>query len=430
MKKIIFILVLVLSLMISACEFIQDPIFNRYDITSSPIIGGLPPIMDSATDGTYNYYLIDGGYIQNVPLSSGSIITYNGQTPITVSFTKTTVSETTVEQALSKTISESVSKTHMNEAGGKIGVEADSIVGIWGAKINVEGHYSRTWGTITEKTNSTTSTFSTANSFSESLSESITFTVGNAGELPGDYRLSLIATCDIYFIITTNHNNTILVDSTAVICARSNPQPRFALEYDVIGGDFGKTDISQEINFPANFYRSLPIPEKHTTTPLTPPLPPVPPSFSFLNPYSTGFKTVRTETIRVTDSGRFNQPFDVVNFNTFDVNLNTMIQEGFKTISFFIRLNVREIDDGYQYLFLFNSPDQSNNFYIAERRFEHSPGRKDTTWWVHYEDELYFVNIPIERFTNNQFVIRYGASGTNADTWENNNLQIQLLFRK
>jgi len=420
MKRVFIILGVCIILVLGSCETDNNnqetqggstvtQSLTRYDVVAAPIDNIEPLIMALSTDDTYNYFIIDAGLIKNVPISSGSIISYNGQTAMEVEFTKTTVSEIAVENSLSTTVSESVITTKMNTAGGKIGIETGGIAKLFGAKISAEGNYSRTWGTETENAYSTTSTLTTATRFSESISESIKYTIGNRNEKAGDYRLSLVAACDIYFFLTTNRDNSVLIESTAVICARSIPQPRYVVEYDVAGGNFGITTSSQKIDFKQDFYKSLPVP---------------PPSR-----YRTEFKTIRTSTQKITHSGQFNQHFDVVRFDVFGVDLNTMKQEGYKTINFLIRLDVREIDDGYQYISLFSSANQSNNYLIASCQFEHSPG-KDTTWWTHFEDELRFNNISIDKFVNNQFIIRYDASGNNNDTWENKNLKIQLVFNR
>jgi len=144
----------------------------------------------------------------------------------------------------------------------------------------------------------------------------------------------------------------------------------------------------------------------------------------------TEFKTVRTAVKRITDSGRFNQPFDTVSFNdVFDINVNILKQQGYRTVSFYIRLNVREVDNnGAQYIFLFNSPAPLNNYLVSSLGFEHTVGAKDTSWWVHYEQELKFENISLDSFTN-EFIIRYGASGDWEDDWENKDLKIKLVFK-
>ncbi|MCL2522929.1 MAG: hypothetical protein FWE36_08740 [Erysipelotrichales bacterium] len=227
----------------------------RFEVTSAPVTGGLPIIIDSATDGINNFYLIDGGMITNVPIASTIPITFNGVTPITVSFQRTTISEENVQRALSETVSHSVATTRMNTAGVSVtsGTGSESPV-----NLQVNRHFSRTWGTVTTNTNSTTDTFATATSISESISESITFTIGNNNEPVGDYRLSLFAIADIYFIITTSLDNNNLLSMEAIISARTTPEPRFGLDFDVVGGNFGKTATTEMIDFPEYFWRDLP----------------------------------------------------------------------------------------------------------------------------------------------------------------------------
>jgi hypothetical protein len=142
------------------------------------------------------------------------------------------------------------------------------------------------------------------------------------------------------------------------------------------------------------------------------------------------FITVRTAVKKITDSGRFNQHFDAVNFNdVFGNNLNTLKQLGYQTVSFYIRLNVREVsNNGGQYIFLFKSPVKSNNYLVSSLGFEHGSA-KDTNWWVHYEQVLKFENISLDPFIN-EFIIRYGASGSGNDDWENKDLKIKLVFKE
>ena len=232
---------------------------KRYDIIAAPQPNDLPIIIHSITDGVYNYYLLDIGYVKNVPISSGDTVKYTGQIPLTVSFTKSTTTTKTIETAVSKTFSESIQESHMNELGGKFGVETSGIAKLWGAKFSVEVNYSRTWGTVTDNTNSITSTYTTAESIANSLENSISFTVGEHGEAVGFYRLSLFSICDIYFLLKTNIDNSQLVECTAIMCARSNNY--FAIDYDVeSGGDFKKTSTSKEIVFTENYYKKLPPP--------------------------------------------------------------------------------------------------------------------------------------------------------------------------
>ena len=247
----------------NAPEAVTNMVFSdaRYDVVAAPQPDNLPIIMQSVTDGTYNYYLLDIGYIKNVPISYGNTIKYMGQTPLTVSFTRTSVEEHKVEESISKTISESTQVTHMNELGGKLGVETVGIAKLWGAKITAEVEYKRTWGTVTDNATSTTSTYTTANSIAQSLEESIVYTVGEHGEAAGFYRLTLFATCDVYYLLTTKKDNSQIVDCIATMCAR--PNTYFALDYDAENIDgFGKTSISQEITFANDYYKRLPLPPR------------------------------------------------------------------------------------------------------------------------------------------------------------------------
>jgi hypothetical protein len=71
---------------------------------------------------------------------------------------------------------------------------------------------------------------------------------------------------------------------------------------------------------------------------------------------------------------------------------------------------------------------------LSQLFVEHSPGKEDTSWWVHYEDQIKFENIAIDKFQNNEFVIGYNAdkyqgNGYGLD-WENKDLKIQLVIKK
>jgi hypothetical protein len=234
---------------------IDTSLTSSYEIIAAPQPNSLPIIMESATDGKNNYYLLDIGIVNNVLLSYGDIIKYTGQTPLTVEFKRSSVTEKKVEESVSRTVSESIQETDMNELGGKFGIELD----IYGQKIITEINYSRTWGTTTDKTNSTTNTYTTANSIAKGLEKTITYTVGEHGEAVGFYRLSLFAACDIYFFLKTNIDNSQLVECTAIMCAR--PNHYFALEYDAKSQDFNETSGSDKFVFAENYYKKLPLPK-------------------------------------------------------------------------------------------------------------------------------------------------------------------------
>ncbi|MDR1802460.1 MAG: hypothetical protein LBQ94_02535 [Treponema sp.] len=374
-----------------------------------------PKELDSYTDGTKNYYLIDVGYIRNIYVSTVAIAHYNGMTPVTSS--KTTITTETVTNAVKDTVSSSIMVSDTQNK--KVGIEGawkNQFPGVAEYTVKLKTEWSGSWTNSNTSTKSTETSISSTVSFAESVTTS--FTVGENGEPQGYHRYAIYAISDVYFLITTSLDNQQLLSWDTAVCVRNGSYlPHMEFSPD---GNFDNSPDDSDITFPEDFYKVLPKPTKDTSPPIVPPSP----------TYSTDFVMIRTETKKITDSGRFNQPIDVVNLNSFGLNLSTMKQEGYKTISFYIQLNVREIEDGYQYLFLFSSPRESNDYYIAELQFEHSKGSKDSNWWVHYESELYFENVSIDKFTNNEFVIRYGASGVVEDTWENKDLKIKLVFKR
>ena len=263
-KRMLLVVLCIISLsfvFVSCGKTPSEPSFiastDRYEAVSAPIISGLPPLIASSTDNSSNFFLFDGGYVSNTPIVSGHTVYFNGQTPINVRFEQSTVTEQKVEEAMSKTITQSISQTSMNEVGVKVTVGSGSGTGFWG-NFSVEASYSRTWGATTENANSTTSTYLTAESKSQSLTQAIDFTVGEHRELAGDYRLSMMATTDVYYMVTTNRDNSELISLEVIMCAR--PEVRFVLEYTEAKGNFNSSDESEKLSIPNNFLMLLPFP--------------------------------------------------------------------------------------------------------------------------------------------------------------------------
>ena len=155
-----------------------------------------PMVLDSYTDGTKNYYLIDVGYVRNMYVSKIFGGHYNGASPMT--FSKTTINTNTVTNALTETISESVifSDTKSNKKGIDVAVETEFPFAKFSAKLKLEWEGSKTNSNTSSK--STETSVSKTQSFAESLT--VSTTVGENGEPEGYYRYSVYAVSDIYFI--------------------------------------------------------------------------------------------------------------------------------------------------------------------------------------------------------------------------------------
>lgn len=139
--------------------------------------------------------------------------------------------------------------------GQTFSVETAGVAALW-AKVGGEVSTTITIGGGYDKTKSTTSTLTTANSVAEGLEESITYIVGEHGEAAGFYRIALFASFDVYFLLKTNLDNSKLVECTAILCARSNNY--FALDYDADSQDFNKTSTSKKIVLKKIIIRTYP----------------------------------------------------------------------------------------------------------------------------------------------------------------------------
>ena len=397
---------------------------NPAPVTLSPALRAVPTaasasspvVLDSYTNGTNNYYLIDVGYVRNMYISTILAAAYNGMTPISVS--KTTISTNTITEALTETISESIIIS--NTQTGKVGIEAAwkktfPLVGTFSAKIKAE------WTGSWTNTNSSSKSKETSVARTESLAESFTtsVTVGEHGEPAGNYRYALYATSDVYFIISTSLDNDKLLSWDTAVCARdSTYTPHWDYSAD---GIFDNSPDGKEITFTEDFYKNLPKPtntEPPVNTPTT---------------IGTDFKTIRTDTIRIRAGYIFDNPADVVNFDVFGFNINQLKQNGYKTASFYLQLNIREIENGNQHLFLYSSKKNAVEYLLSQVSVEHSAGVKDTNWWVHYEWAIKFEDISLDKFINNEFIIGYMADVNNKGIsydWENKDLKIQLVIKK
>jgi len=385
---------------------------------------GTPVVLDSYTDGIKNYYLIDVGYIQNIHVSTIAEANYNGMTPVFLKHT--TVNQTTITTSLTETISNSISIS--NTQGNTVGIGTTFGNKDGGYSINLNAQWSRSQTITVASTRSIATSVTKAEVHSQT--DEFSFTIGQNKEPAGSYRYSLYGVSDIYFVVTTDLDNQDLLDLRVVGCVRDNsyfPRWDYSSEEPPV---FDNSPIDGGIIFADDFYKTLPQPSERKTLP------------EWLG--ETDWETIRTDTKTITDADRYKQHYDEISFDSFKydvyddfgektanpINLIEMKRLGYKTINFYIRLDVKENDDGYQHIFLYSSPVSSNDYYIGEVKFEHKSGSKDDSWWTHFEDKLKFESISIDKFMNNEFVIRYGASGTWGDDWQNKNLKIWLVFAK
>jgi hypothetical protein len=138
----------------------------------------------------------------------------------------------------------------------------------------------------------------------------------------------------------------------------------------------------------------------------------------------TEWKMIRGDFQRITDAGPLKNPYDVVNFaKTFDVDLDRYKEKGYTKINFSIQMDMREIDDGYAWVYLYSSDTPSTSYQIASDMRDLN---SDKQWRPEY---ITFLKIDINSF-DKSFVIRYDGTGKNDDDWENKNVKVKLDFYK
>ncbi len=147
---------------------------------------------------------------------------------------------------------------------------------------------------------------------------------------------------------------------------------------------------------------------------------------------------VRSETATITDSGRDNQKMDHVplsaNYNVVDLQ-----RAGYTSLDVQVNLELREIDDGYQYVFLYSNTSCTTAvtkfvdkyLFLGDKaddpsllggyKYEHGPGTKYTDWGT----LNYNATVALSDLTKDIYV-RYGASGEKDDDWQNRNVTVTV----
>lgn len=144
-------------------------------------------------------------------------------------------------------------------------------------------------------------------------------------------------------------------------------------------------------------------------------------------------KTIRTSEYTITDSGRMEQSYDSIDIGSLSkYQIIDYKNAGCTKVKITIKIDVAEIDDGYQYLFLYdNLADSTTEQTLKQKdgsncsvQIDHSGSGIGTT----YTTYTYEFEINLSEFQTSNLVIRYGADGKNDDDWKNKNLIISLQF--
>lgn len=134
-----------------------------------------------------------------------------------------------------------------------------------------------------------------------------------------------------------------------------------------------------------------------------------------------------SDTYTITDSGRFNQEYDIITLdNLFRTPVNELIELGYNKIKVQVYMQYGEKDDGYQYVYIYNGTNNSSSL-VQQFDLEHSPGKIDKSFKSTY---LFSDMHDISKFANNLIIIRFGANGNGADTWYTRNRTYTITIYK
>ncbi|MDR0909503.1 MAG: InlB B-repeat-containing protein [Spirochaetaceae bacterium] len=241
---------------------------------------GIPDIIYSWTDGESNIFVCDLGWITNTFAGASAGPAYYDGTH-TPTLTATDYNETTVSNALSEILTDSIEVTNETSIGHEEGTEtgsSDSLGGEVGGSIkkflDIKGTYEHVWSTTETSSDSIiqaiANTVGSSRSTETSLETAVTkgkqssvgFSVVDSDPI-GLYRIGVYTIADAYLVVKTSRDNQTLLEYAYVICARDEYFSQ--LDYTSKGEDFDNTPEAK-FEIIDGFWKNLAIPEYNPGT--------------------------------------------------------------------------------------------------------------------------------------------------------------------
>ncbi len=194
-------------------------------------------------DKQTNYYLFYMGYVKNAPVAYKTAYSYDGITPITISYEKSAATEKATEDTVT------VIHENTNSNSVSVGAEMEFSTGfplVTKAEWTVSASYGHEW----INTVSTENTHTTIKTEMESISESISATIGEHNEKPGKYRYALFGLTDVYYQFTVKASDSSVIKTDAVYSARGSSLA-WGIDFEPNAlGEFGKTGDGEKFTAP------------------------------------------------------------------------------------------------------------------------------------------------------------------------------------
>jgi hypothetical protein len=351
----------------------------------------------SISSDFYRYYM---GYTKGVPLSYKTSYAYEGQTPITITWEKSLLTETSVVNSLTKAAEETWGANMSLTTGLKATVGTGDTSPV---KAEVETSLEATVGASYGGSISTSSTYETTQTFVSEERESISTTIGANNELPGRYRYALFGTTDVYCEFEIDSTTRAIKNVEIIQCARGDTLAWYidCIPLDIT--DFKKNGSGDLFDIPEIDFTKVAAP---TTTADEPPPPP-----PELVTYWTGSKT---NEVRVTDTYWY---YDEDPRDTFTSNFDfsRLQSEGYKSMTVKVEYQAQEIEDGYVNLYVFKnsvphtlSTNTSAANLLGQQREIDLPNKN-------WSNQAFEFDVPLSTYTSNTLILVWEATGSNAD---------------
>ena len=147
---------------------------------------------------------------------------------------------------------------------------------------------------------------------------------------------------------------------------------------------------------------------------------------------STGYRSIRTGTLVVTDDSEFEQHCDVASLNEFsDLKYDYFKHYGFTKMDVYMQLQMKEINMGYQHISFYYSEKHDTSYRFFTTQFEIGGNSLVTDYTI---GVAYIENVPLSTFDNSdpddyaKFVARYSASGSLEDDWQNMAIYLCIVY--
>ena len=128
-----------------------------------------------------------------------------------------------------------------------------------------------------------------------------------------------------------------------------------------------------------------------------------------------------SDNLIITDDGIASNDYDYLNLSsTLGVNISDLASAGVVTLGIDFRVMLHEIDDGYQYFYLY---DGSNTQLAASAAHSHQYGNNPRIY-------QFYAEIELSSLTSDTIYFRFNASGAWSDDWQCDYIDVNVLVSR